>query len=101
MLLDFWGNLLTHPLLRPQELLWVAGLGSESPKNYQIWHHRRSSNKSHNTSNTSNSNSLSGTHNTNTCFMNREMVERLGDPGEELVKTGLVLEMDSKNYHAW
>jgi protein farnesyltransferase/geranylgeranyltransferase type-1 subunit alpha len=54
-----------------KELEWVARLGAESPKNYQIWHHRR------------------------------QMVESLGAPGAERMRTGRVLERDNKNYHCW
>jgi protein farnesyltransferase/geranylgeranyltransferase type-1 subunit alpha len=53
------------------ELEFVSELGLNSPKNYQIWYHRRA------------------------------IVERLQDFSAELEYTSTQLDEDSKNYHAW
>eukprot|EP01083_Nonionella_stella_P051102 135693_1 len=54
-----------------EELKFIVAIGSESPKNYQLWFHRR------------------------------KVVEWLKDPSQELMTTERVLENDTKNYHAW
>ncbi len=54
-----------------QELVYVTDMALSSPKNYQIWYHRRA------------------------------VIERLNDGSGELAFTAKILEDDSKNYHAW
>ena len=54
-----------------KELEFIREMSMESPKNYQLWHHRR-------------------------CI-----VERLNDGSYELQDVEKVLGEDSKNYHAW
>jgi len=54
-----------------KELEYLNEMGRASPKNYQVWHHRRI------------------------------VIENLDDVSQELSFTGEVLEEDAKNYHAW
>lgn len=54
-----------------EELRFIGDKISRSPKNYQVWYHRRA------------------------------VVEKLGDPSEEFNFTAEILKMDAKNYHAW
>ena len=53
------------------ELDYLDGFSRDNPKNYQIWHHRRT------------------------------VVERLGKGDRELQFCESVFEVDAKNYHAW
>jgi protein farnesyltransferase/geranylgeranyltransferase type-1 subunit alpha len=53
------------------ELQFCTEMAENSPKNYQLWHHRR------------------------------ELVDRLNDPGDELKITREILKKDAKNYHVW
>ena len=54
-----------------EELDYLDGFSKENPKNYQIWHHRRT------------------------------IVEWLGNGDRELAFCESVFEVDAKNYHAW
>ena len=54
-----------------EELDYLDGFSKENPKNYQIWHHRRT------------------------------IVEWLGKGDRELAFCESVFEVDAKNYHAW
>lgn len=53
------------------ELFYISDKALESPKNYQIWYHRRA------------------------------IVDKLNDGSNEIIFTARILEDDSKNYHAW
>ncbi len=54
-----------------EELDYLDGFSKENPKNYQIWHHRRT------------------------------VVEWLGAGDRELAFCESVFQEDAKNYHAW
>jgi len=54
-----------------EELNYITDFGIQTPKNYQIWFHRKA------------------------------IVELLDDSSEELAFTATVLKEDAKNYHAW
>lgn len=54
-----------------EELDYLDGFSRENPKNYQIWHHRRT------------------------------VVDWLGDGSRELDFCNEVFKVDAKNYHAW
>lgn len=54
-----------------EELVWVADIAGGTPKNYQLWHHRR------------------------------VLVDKIDKPMEELSHTAVVLQTDAKNYHVW
>lgn len=54
-----------------EELKYIQNVILKTPKNYQVWHHRR------------------------------VLVEWLEDPSQELYLTETVLGEDAKNYHAW
>lgn len=60
---------LTHHL--PAELNFVERVIANEPKNYQVWHHRKT------------------------------IVEWIGDGSQEKHLTASILSIDSKNYHAW
>eukprot|EP01112_Ceratiomyxa_fruticulosa_P011481 TRINITY_DN3113_c0_g1_i1.p1 TRINITY_DN3113_c0_g1~~TRINITY_DN3113_c0_g1_i1.p1 ORF type:complete len:325 (-),score=72.70 TRINITY_DN3113_c0_g1_i1:223-1197(-) len=71
-------HLIAHPPQIPdppsyeKELKFITSLGADNPKNYQLWHHRRT------------------------------IVEKLnGSVDEELMFTEEMLDLDGKNYHAW
>jgi len=53
------------------EMRWVESMARESPKNYQLWHHRRA------------------------------VIEVLNVPLDDLKVTAEILARDSKNYHVW
>jgi hypothetical protein len=53
------------------ELKFCTETAAHTPKNYQLWHHRR------------------------------ELVEIRGTPGDELAVTREILTKDQKNYHVW
>ena len=54
-----------------EELDFMDTFADDNPKNYQVWYHRRA------------------------------IVERLGDPYNELEFCQKVFMIDAKNYHAW
>jgi protein farnesyltransferase/geranylgeranyltransferase type-1 subunit alpha len=53
------------------ELDFIEQVALNTPKNYQIWHHRRA------------------------------VVEQYGDGSQELLFVNQILQLDAKNYHAW
>jgi protein farnesyltransferase/geranylgeranyltransferase type-1 subunit alpha len=53
------------------ELQYCERIARQTPKNYQLWHHRRS------------------------------LISRRQQPGNELQHTEDVLQIDAKNYHVW
>ena len=54
-----------------EELEYMDAFADDNPKNYQIWHHRRT------------------------------VVDWLGDGSRELAFCAAVFQQDAKNYHAW
>lgn len=54
-----------------EELDFVAKIAKDSPKNYQLWHHRKA------------------------------LLEHINKPCDEFVVTAMVLQLDEKNYHVW